>query len=261
MFSRNDSDILILSDLDGTLFNSKVRVPERNIKVISEWVADGGMFSFLSGRTPPEVRRLIPENAEISSYMSVVMNGACLYDFKTSEIRSIVSFPAKKKYREYIDAMRERHPVTYCGVTASDFETYSNKQSADIAASDWCQISYVSEPDDITEADFDYAREYFGDAFQIEFVPGSLRIAAIGADKGSGIMRLRRIHRDTTGRELFIYAIGDHSNDLPAAEVADVFVCPDNAINLVKERSAKVLCSCNDGCVAELIELIREGKI
>jgi hydroxymethylpyrimidine pyrophosphatase-like HAD family hydrolase len=61
-----------------------------------------------------------------------------------------------------------------------------------------------------------------------------------------------------------IYVCGDYENDLEMLRDADVAVCPENAIDSVKDVCDLCLCDHKQGVIADLIEHIereiREGK-
>jgi len=42
--------LMLVSDLDGTLLNSKLEVSEENIKAVSYFVDNGGIFTIATGR-------------------------------------------------------------------------------------------------------------------------------------------------------------------------------------------------------------------
>ena len=69
----------ILTDLDGTLFNSQGLVSDEDRAAIAEYIAQGGIFGVATGREPHNARLHLPElpmNAP-----SIVLNGAAVYDF------------------------------------------------------------------------------------------------------------------------------------------------------------------------------------
>ncbi len=69
----------ILTDLDGTLFNSRGEVSKADRAAIREFIAGGGLFAVASGREPHNARRHLPD-VPING-PSVCLNGAAVYDF------------------------------------------------------------------------------------------------------------------------------------------------------------------------------------
>ena len=72
-------DTVILTDLDGTLFNSQGLVSAENRAAISEYINQGGLFGVATGREPHNARLHLP-NLPMNA-PSIVLNGAAIYDF------------------------------------------------------------------------------------------------------------------------------------------------------------------------------------
>ena len=69
----------ILTDLDGTLFNSQGDVSQADRAAIREFIAGGGLFAVATGREPRNARRHLPDVP--LNGPSVCLNGAAIYDF------------------------------------------------------------------------------------------------------------------------------------------------------------------------------------
>jgi hydroxymethylpyrimidine pyrophosphatase-like HAD family hydrolase len=94
------------------------------------------------------------------------------------------------------------------------------------------------------------------DGSNIEMVKSEsdfLEIQAKGCNKGRGIEILRSNYLNSDKKIIF-YACGDYENDIPMMKVADVAACPSNASDEVKAVADIVLCECDDGAIAKLIE-------
>ena len=50
-------------------------------------------------------------------------------------------------------------------------------------------------------------------------------------------------------------------DDIPMLKAADVATCPANAMEEVKELCDLVLCPCDEGVIADVIEAIEDGRI
>ena len=77
-----------------------------------------------------------------------------------------------------------------------------------------------------------------------------------------GSLRLRYLKEKYSrcGIPITTYGIGDYENDLPLLLSADVAVCPANAQQCVKEKSALCVCSNDDGAIADLIGRITKQR-
>ena len=83
---------LFVSDLDGTLIDSRLTIPPESAAGINAAIARGDAFAVATARTPATVGEIL---APVSGALpGVVMNGAGIYDF---EKRAFVRlFPLKK---------------------------------------------------------------------------------------------------------------------------------------------------------------------
>jgi hydroxymethylpyrimidine pyrophosphatase-like HAD family hydrolase len=70
---------------------------------------------------------------------------------------------------------------------------------------------------------------------------------------------MRRVSPDMAARTLI--ACGDYENDIPMLKAADIAICPANAMDEVKKICDFVLCDCDEGLIADIIEHIEAGKI
>ena len=71
--------ILLASDMDGTLLDSRKRLSQANQSALENFVAAGGWFTVATGRMETSVKRylpVLPLNAP-----AILYNGAVIYDF------------------------------------------------------------------------------------------------------------------------------------------------------------------------------------
>ena len=75
----------------------------------------------------------------------------------------------------------------------------------------------------------------------------------LGVDKGSGVAHLC----DHLGIDIAdAAAVGDTYNDIPMLEVAAEAFAPANCIDAVRATGARILSPCQDGAVADLVEIL-----
>ena len=75
---------LLVSDMDGTLLNSKGKLSEENKKAIEYFVDNGGQFTLATGRMLPSIKRHIHK---MKVTLPVIMyNGTKVYDFNGDEV-------------------------------------------------------------------------------------------------------------------------------------------------------------------------------
>lgn len=77
----NFSDILLVSDLDGTFLSHAGKPVPENMEALRRFKDGGGLFAFASGRVHTNIRSIFPDPAEVCNVPAVLCNGAYLYDF------------------------------------------------------------------------------------------------------------------------------------------------------------------------------------
>ena len=71
----------IVSDMDGTLLNSRGKLSEENVQAIGEFIKEGGCFTVATGRMLPSVERFIKR---LQVNLPVILyNGTKIYDFNS----------------------------------------------------------------------------------------------------------------------------------------------------------------------------------
>ena len=91
-------DILLVSDLDGTLIGDAFQVPERNQIALRRFQQEGGRFAIATGRALDSAARyahLTSPNAPC-----IVLNGTMIYDFDHSKI--LWEHPLPPNAKEYV---------------------------------------------------------------------------------------------------------------------------------------------------------------
>ena len=84
-----------------------------------------------------------------------------------------------------------------------------------------------------------------------------LEVQRGGCNKAMG---LRALH-DHCGHDRILIACGDYENDMEMLRAADVAICPENAMDRVKEICRHTLCHCKDGLMGDVIDLLEKGEL
>ena len=111
---------LILSDFDGT-FSGSQGVVKKNVDAIEYFKANGGHFTFSTGRLPSVFSRIYPEFKKVVNAPVFMANGAIIYDAEKDAIlkketmllkehKKKVLFTSDGNYSEFID------DIVACGV-------------------------------------------------------------------------------------------------------------------------------------------------
>ena len=110
-------DILLVSDIDGTLIDSQYRIPARTREAIQRWMAQGGGFAIATGRSWESVEKCLGDLRV--NRPCVLANGGLLYDLESHTPVSVQALP--QEARAYTRKMMEQFPDAGIEVfTASD---------------------------------------------------------------------------------------------------------------------------------------------
>ena len=108
---------IYITDLDGTLLNSKKEVSETTCKLLNELIDQGVHFSVATARTPATVENIL-KDVKVKEPI-VVMNGVALYDLQKHEYVNI----------EYLTAPIASKVISCLGETISHGFIYTIKEN------------------------------------------------------------------------------------------------------------------------------------
>lgn len=261
--------VILLSDMDGTLLNSKKQINDVDKAAIDKFIALGGKFTVATGRT---IQSFEQYRSIIDLRMPIIMyNGGAIYDYQAQKL--LYSYPlpdsARKMTAEVLRLMPE------CGgevLTADGTYVFNNTEYqqlhtrlcgiipqymdiSEIPEGDWLKVLFSLAPEDIPNLEL-LVRQ-LGYEKEVDFVKSSeifLEMLPKGISKGSALEEYRKL--ENMEGYTFV-SIGDFDNDLEMIKSADVGACPANAEESVKKVADLVLEKTNDeGAAAELIEYI-----
>lgn len=258
-------NIILLSDLDGTLLDSKNRVSKKNQEAIDYFIFNGGRFGVATGRSPINAKQYI-NNISIN-LPSILYNGCALYDFNTEEYLEIKTLN-NKKLMDYLfyclatfkEVVIQVYTSEMCYVVSpellADPEVISLHQPCtfinlnEISHLPWIKILFSGNKDELKEMalkikEYELENEIhyvFTAITYLEFLP-------INATKGSMLEKLREI----SGKDYKIYAVGDYYNDEEMLKAADVGIATENALPSLKETADMITVSNEDSAIADII--------
>lgn len=270
------SNILILTDLDGTFFGRRSRIIQRNLDAIARFRAEGGAFSIATGRMHLSLEHHIPMVRELVNAPVIVCNGTYLYDYERSA--SLCENFLDKAMTSYaIDFMYKTLPSVSIRLSAPegyitcppvselmerDMLTCPPEKRLILPKDEWMNYNWYKvvirdTPENLIELR-DKLHAEMGEVFEDSMSgPTFFELQKKGYTKATMIPQVTRICRERSRPErIKVYAVGDYDNDIDMLKTADVGVCPSNAIDAVKDIADLCLCSNEDGVIADLIEYI-----
>ena len=263
----NIKDILVLSDLDGTLLTAEHGIPEYNIEMINKFQELGGHFTIATGRSIESVSHYL-NKLELST-PAIVYNGGIIYDFKNKMY--IIKETLPESAKTALQLIREKFPDVGTEIMCDNNRLYMIRENAythkhvedeklsyvntDVSCikNNWIRVLFADCNSRLLELQEFCSKLPFDD---IEFImTGTVYFEMVpkGISKGSGLRKLcdaLNINiKDTV-------AIGDYYNDIEILTTAGLGVCVDNAPQDIKNICHAVVPKCTDGGVGHLLAQI-----
>lgn len=251
----------LVTDLDGTLVDRDLRIPQRNLDAIARYQAAGGVVTIATGRNERSARRY-HEQLGLDTPM-ILYNGARVVDVATGnrllDLRLDAAWPVV-----------ERHglpdlPATVGVVGFHDLEAYLLKPAR--ALSEYARRDQIElrdsplpgcptklmligeSPDDLSGVHETITRALPG----VRLVSSEktyLEVLPAAADKGSALRRLAA----RAGVPLeSIAAIGDNPNDLELIRTAGLGAAVGDGHADLLHAADAVVAPCSQGAVADLV--------
>lgn len=261
-------NVLLVSDVDGTLITGRFEMPHRNIEAVRRFTRQGGLFALATGRSHDSAA---PYAAQAGvNAPSVILNGAAIYDFHTGRILWQSCLPGG--FREQLREIMRRFPDI--GV-----EIFAHGHIRIIRENDWTRRHQANEKLPFLPADIDslpvgwnkvlFAAENRRLAELQTFcagLPGEgwfsvfsntmyYEVLPAGVNKMAAARRLAGLLGVTPGNVL---TIGDYYNDADLITGSAFSCVPAGAPEELRRAAGYVACPCAEGAVADFIDRIEK---
>lgn len=265
--------ILICTDLDGTLLRDDKSISKENLDAIAAFRAEGGAFTFVTGRMPFYVSDTL---AALGEHPFGCINGGGIYDPRAGKYLWTQE-PLSEKVLDLLDYMEAEMPDTGFQINTFDRlyfckETEAQEIFRRMTGTPRLVCHHRKIPAPMAKAIFVDAEERIDRVAELlaahplsaEFdlvrsAPTLFEILAKGIDKGILIPKMAKIYGTTVEKTV---AVGDYDNDIGMIRAAGVGVAVANAIPEVKAAADYVLSETNEQhAIAALIRDIGDGKI
>ncbi len=262
------SNVVLISDLDGTLLDNDKKVSKKNIQAIEYFVDNGGRFGVATGRSRADASFFIKDVG--LNFYSIYCNGVVLYDDIKSQNTKIdyldnkVLTPFLQKCiseQKYIDiqlhTVDEMFMVSDKNYVDDEFMAlHSNCEFIDfdkVLDKTWVKILF-----NVNEEQRDWVVKHsqeFVDQKYIERVDSHYcyyEFLPFGSNKGSMLKHMRQ-YLDKDDK---IYVIGDYYNDIEMIKEADYGIAVENAADEVKKIAKFIVASNTDDAIYDTISNI-----
>jgi HAD superfamily hydrolase (TIGR01484 family) len=252
------SNILILSDFDGTFAGKGSKIVQRNIEAIKHFQKLGGHFTFCTGRLPSVMRKVYPDFRSVVNSPMIMCNGAIILDPVADEIIEERFFDGIRAREDLKDILSKFDISLACYADDGTYQSVSSPE--EIVGNRFRKINLSFKCDSDAIACRTYVNNTYSDRYICFRSSNSFaEIVDKNVSKGRRISYMKEYYRSLGIDDLKVYCIGDYENDIDMLENADKAFCPSNAIDEVKAVCHKILCDHNDGAVADMIEYILSG--
>ena len=263
---------LLCTDLDGTLFADDKSLSRENLDAIESFKAEGGRFTFITGRVPLTVCKvadLVRPNAPIGC-----LNGGGMYDLSLGKY--IWNRTLSNAAWDLIDAVAAEMPDVGVQLNCVDGLYYYKDNLAmerfrALTNTTYRPCPHRAPPSEVLKvvlahqdsdrllalerllrahplaAEFDFIRS---EHTLFEILPK-------GVSKGA---LLSRIAEHLSIPMAHTVAIGDYHNDISMVQAAGLGIAVANAVDELKAVADAVTVSNNAHAIAAAIELLRQRK-
>lgn len=272
------SNVMIISDFDGTLLGDDKTVPERNYEAIEYFKSLGGTFSMASGRVHFVLDKTAPKIQHIVNGLCVYSNGSYLYDY-SSKTRSDEKYVEESIVRDIMHIVKNTYAQAAIRIARLDEyltpdendeirdqirKGYMNNVVVfdyDTLPTDKLNKITVSAPNEQVTKIKGLLEERFSEYVDVFLsAPTLIDIQPKNVSKAIGIEKIREYYK-SIGQPKVIYCVGDYENDMEMLAAADVACCPSNSLQKVIDFCKIHLCSNNEGCIADLIYKLEKETV
>ena len=258
--------VLLASDFDDTLYGSDFTVSPDNCRAIEYFTREGGRFTVATGRAYKTFEAhapLVPLNAPV-----VLSNGSCLYDFQAGRLVYETFLP--QRVRE--DLQQVARDIPEIGFEAynhddiyvyqPNFVTRRHLSRAGATAAEvpiaqmplpWSKVILQQRNEVLLETQR-YMLDRWAEHYEVIFSNAVLlELTRKGSNKGGMVAYLVN-YLGIDPKQ--VYCVGDNQNDIPMLAISAIPFAPSNCAQAVKDWGARILCSCEEGCVAQIVDIL-----
>lgn len=264
-------DVLICTDIDGTLLKNDKTVSDENLEAIEYFKQNGGYFTFVTGRMPffaSKIYETVKPNVPVGC-----VNGGGLYDYVKNEY--IYKTELSKRVIELIEAADRVLPNV--GIQVNTFHNiyFCKENEIMVKFREATGVPYlpgaygdISEPfskivfglereDDILKLERVLRSQSISDEF--DFIRSEQTLFEIlpkGVCKGLAVTKLAEFLGIDGSRTV---AVGDYDNDVTMLEAAGIGIAVANASPKAKAAARFITVSNEEHAIARIIRDIEDG--
>lgn len=246
--------ILLCSDLDGTLRNSKGEISKENIRAINYFKENGGLFTLCTGRNYRYAQELEREGLFVNTVF-IALNGAVIYDRKSGKM--LYGNPMNREKLGDIEKFTYENKSYLENITIHTEESFD---SFEYLTEDrkLYKIVFTTKNTDATKIFKKKLKERYSDQdfFITTSWPTGIEILDRKSTKGECVKIIKN-YIDTEIEK--IVCVGDFENDITMLKEADISYAVENAIQPVKDAADYVTVSNDENALAKIISELEKN--
>ena len=266
----NFENVIIMTDIDGTLVTDQKQILDCDMEAIDHFRKGGGTFTLATGRGYSMAKPIADRIA--LDVPAVIFNGSAVYDFSQSKFlwHSTLGNNAKQVLKKILDQFPDMGCEVLCAEEVyvpamNEVErqhlAYENVTpilcDVDDIPGDWLKILLAYPPSQI-QALIDFVHEhsdYMNDCHWVRSEIHYFEMLPEGVNKGSGFKRLLDI---LDRPNVFTVGVGDYNNDIELIRDASLGVAVASAQDAAKNVADLIVCDNNSGAISEVINYIEK---
>lgn len=265
---KNIENIVLLTDMDGTLLPPTKIPSDADLAAIKRFVRAGGRYSIATGRALQAVTQYF-DRIE-TNFPSIMFNGGLVYDVEKQE--GLLDLYLPEYTKDIVAKILADNPGVGCEILTIDnvyVPQLSDAERTHIGLSKvspvyipisetppqkWYKVLFADKQENTDKlVEYVEAQDFDG----VDFVRSSKHYYEILPKNISKGYCVDFIRENCCREGDMIVCAGDYHNDIEMLSAADIAVCPSNAVDAVKEICDIVLeSSCEENAMAELIDMI-----
>lgn len=259
------NETLLVSDLDGTLLDSKQQISKVNHEAIKEFKENGGLFTIATGRM---LQSAMPYIDQLEINVPVILyNGAVIYHPLKDKVLMKMHLPEPKSVLELIENYSSDEEVgillyqdneVYAVHRNSLVEAYEDKEKVlcetfrkGILENSTIKILLISNNPTVLQS---LEKAIINANFPCEMVYSEnnyLEILPMNASKGTALEKLKKYLQPAS---LNTVCVGDNLNDLSMLQAANTGFFVENSHELLKQESFKGCVHHEEHALADIIK-------
>lgn len=267
-------NIILFTDIDGTLCTYDKKIPKRNLEAIQRFKKLGGKFSVCTGRSALSLRRAV--DVSLFNFPAIIFNGGGIYDYSKDEY--IKDSGLDIDVTDFVNEVFEKYPdvglevnvdnVLYCVKYSersgrhilTENDEFKLFEMNDLPKGQYKKVLFTGSKSDIDRLSKDFlSRNSEGNSYYfLRSEPTLFELLPMGAKKGAAIREVSQMYHIPLES---ICAIGDYYNDVTMLEAAGCSCAVGEAPDEIKKIADYVSCGCEDGAVADFIDYIERLQI